>query len=128
MSKEPEETPRPQDALERIFHEPNRMAIMSTLCAAEKGLSFTEIKKTCNLTDGNLNRHLKVLSEAKAITIKKAFVNDKPRTTVSLSKLGLQKFTEYLAALEEMLRMAKAAVSDEPAKETGGLSGEFATA
>jgi len=103
----------PYDSLERIFHEPNRMAIMSALCTAEKGLRFSDIKKTCNLTDGNLNRHLKVLSEAKAITIKKKFVDDKPCTTVSLSEIGLQRFNEYLHALEQVLQRAKEAVSED---------------
>lgn len=103
----------PYDSLERIFHEPNRMAIMSALCTAEKGLRFSDLKKACNLTDGNLNRHLKVLSEAKAITITKKFVDDKPCTTVSISKLGLERFSEYLNALEEVLQRARNAVSED---------------
>ena len=52
MSKEPA-----TNALERIFHEPNRLAIMSTLCAADEGLAFTDLRDACGLTDGNLNRH-----------------------------------------------------------------------
>ncbi len=31
-------TENPFDALEKIFHEPNRLSIMSALCATEKGL------------------------------------------------------------------------------------------
>jgi len=98
------------DQLEKIFHEPNRLAIMSALCAAPKGLAFTELKEACDLTDGNLNRHLKVLSDSKAISVKKAFVDDKPRTTITLSKAGLKRFTEYLSALEEILEQARAAL------------------
>jgi DNA-binding transcriptional ArsR family regulator len=94
------------EALERIFHEPNRLAIMSALCAADRGLSFGELKEECDLTDGNLSRHLKVLQEAKAITVKKTFVGEKPRTTVYLSKQGLERFGEYLAALREVLEQA----------------------
>lgn len=117
----------PYDALERIFHEPNRMAIMSVLCTAEKGLRFSDLKKSCNLTDGNLNRHLKVLSEAKTVTIKKKFVDDKPCTTISLSKLGLQRFSEYLNALEQVLKRAKDAVSEE-ARETAPIIGNVVKA
>jgi DNA-binding transcriptional ArsR family regulator len=97
---------RPIEALEKIFHEPNRLAIMSALCAADRGLSFGELKEECDLTDGNLSRHLKVLQEAKAITVKKTFVGDKPRTTIYLSKQGLERFGEYLAALREVLEQA----------------------
>ena len=117
----------PYDSLERIFHEPNRMAIMSVLCTAEKGIRFSDLKKSCNLTDGNLNRHLKALSEAKAITIKKKFVDEKPCTTISISKLGLQRFSEYLNALEQVLQRAKDAVSEE-ARSNAPLIGETVNA
>jgi len=101
------------DALERIFHEPNRLSIMSALCAADKGLSFNELKDACGLTDGNLNRHLKVLQEADAVRIEKAFVHDKPRTTVYISKAGLARFSEYLEALSDVLETAKQALPAE---------------
>ena len=64
----------PYEALERIFHEPNRLAILSALCAADDGLAFTELRDACDLTDGNLNRDLKVLEAADIIRIKKLFV------------------------------------------------------
>ena len=100
----------PFDALERIFHEPNRLAIMSVVCAARDGVPFTEIKATCDLTDGNLNRHLKVLEEAKAVSIRKRFVKSKPLTTVHLTKTGAQRFTQYLGALDQVLQRAQQAM------------------
>lgn len=117
----------PYDALERIFHEPNRLAIMSALASADQGLRFGDLKQVCNLTDGNLNRHLKALDEAKAISIWKRFVKGKPCTTVSISKIGLKRFTEYLSALEKVLESAKTAVSEET-KEEGGMLGGFQNA
>ena len=57
--------PHAPDALERLFHEPSRLAIMSALAAAERaGLTFTELKEQCRLTDGNLNRHLAALEDS----------------------------------------------------------------
>lgn len=102
------------DSLEKIFHEPNRLSIMSALCAAKAGLSFPELKQICKLTDGNLNRHLKVLSDNSAVRIKKKFVDDKPRTTVTLSAKGLARFQEYLSALEQVLVTARGAISSSP--------------
>ncbi len=105
------------ELLERIFHEPSRLAIMSALCAAEKGMTFGELKETCDLTDGNLNRHLAVLSEAGAVRIEKAFVDARPRTTVLLTKTGLARFMEYLDALTDVLKKARSAIPVEKRKQ-----------
>ena len=103
-------------ALERIFHEPNRMAILSALCAASTPLSFTELKSMSGLTDGNLSRHLKALEDASVIRIRKTFVGVKPRTTVALTDKGLKRFEEYLSALSEVLKMAQKAMATELGK------------
>lgn len=100
----------PYAALKQIFHEPNRLAIMSTLVNAPDGIAFNDLKEECNLTDGNLSRHLQMLGKAKAIKIKKSFVGNKPRTTVYLSDRGRDHFLEYLQALDEVLRMAAEAL------------------
>ncbi|OGV62829.1 MAG: hypothetical protein A2283_02685 [Lentisphaerae bacterium RIFOXYA12_FULL_48_11] len=101
------------EALEKIFHEPNRLAIMSVVCASDQGFSFNELKEVCNLTDGNLNRHLKVLDEAGAVRIEKKFVDAKPRTTIIITAKGLDRFNEYLSALSEVLKKAKEAIPEE---------------
>ena len=118
----------PFEALERIFHEPNRLAIMSALCAADNRLSFNKLKEECGLTDGNLNRHLKVLQEAKAIKTQKAFVDEKPKTTVFISKNGLNRFNEYLAALSEVLATAKKALPARKKKAVAAPLGKTVTA
>ena len=117
----------PYDALERIFHEPNRLAIMSAVCAADDGLTFGELKEICKLTDGNLNRHLKVLEEAAVIKIRKTFVENKPRTTIQITKTGLDRFNEYLSALSEVLKMAKQSLPAEQRKHLPLLGAKLAT-
>ncbi len=106
----PPPEPIDTEALARIFHEPGRLAIMSALCAAQDGIAFTDLRATCSLTDGNLNRHLNALAEAGAIRVDKRFVRGRPRTTVFVSQRGLRRFTEYLDALEQALRAAQAAL------------------
>jgi DNA-binding transcriptional ArsR family regulator len=101
----------PYTALKPLFHEPNRLAIMSALSHAIDGLTFNEIKAECELTDGNLSRHLKALEEAGAIRVEKTFVNVKPRTTVFLSTAGRKGFLDYLQALEEVLQKAAESVA-----------------
>lgn len=99
------------DLLERIFHEPNRLAVMSHLAAAPQGLTFSALRDACGLTDGNLNRHLKALEEAGAVISEKKFVGLKPQTTIRLTAEGLARFSDYLAALEQVLRQAQQALN-----------------
>ena len=103
----------PYNALSRIFHEPNRLAIVSALCSATNGLSFRDLKEECALTDGNLSRHLKALEEAEMVQLKKRFIGAKPRTTILLTEYGREQFIAYLQALEEVLKKAAEAVSGE---------------
>lgn len=116
------------ETLERIFHEPNRLAIMSVLCGSRKGISFTDLKDACRLTDGNLNRHLKVLEEADAVRIEKSFVDSKPRTTVHLSETGRKRFSEYLDALSEVVEKARQALPSRRPAPHSDLSAQPAPA
>ena len=106
----PNTSETPYNALKRIFHEPNRLAIVSALCAAHRGLTFLQVKRECSLTDGNLSRHLKTLEEAGMIDIRKRFVGSRPRTTIHLTDAGRENFIEYLKALEEVLKQAASAL------------------
>ncbi len=96
----------PFSGLKSVFHEPNRLAIVSVLSAQPEGVSFSELKEECELTDGNLNRHLKTLEEAQVVHIEKKEVNGKSRTVVKLSESGREMFIEYLQTLEEVLKKA----------------------
>ncbi len=112
----------PYDSLQKLFHEPHRLAIMSTLCATGQGLSFTELRKECGLTDGNLSRHLKTMEDAQVIRVEKAFVARKPRTMVYTSDVGHDSFLEYLTALEEVLNRAVSAVQSYEENTAGAVS------
>ncbi len=82
------------------------MAIMSALCSSERGLCFAELKEQCHLTDGNLSRHLKALSHADAVRLRKVTSRSKPRTMVEITDRGRESFIEYLRALEWVLHTA----------------------
>jgi DNA-binding transcriptional ArsR family regulator len=113
----------PYEALEKMFHEPNRLAIMSALCASVNGMTFVGLKDICGLTDGNLNRHLKVLQEAGVIKNKKEFVASKPRTTVLVTVKGINRFNDYIGALSAVLDRAKKAIPAEKKAVSASLSG-----
>ena len=94
------------EGLDRVIHEKARLGIMTSLAARPEGLAFTDLKALCDLTDGNLNRHLDVLREAGFVEIRKSKENRRSRTTCRLTSLGRQKFLEYVGALERVVAEA----------------------
>lgn len=109
----------PYEALQRVFHEPHRLAIMSALLSAPDGLTFGQLRDELDLTDGNLSRHLKALQDAKAIRIDKSFAANRPRTTVFLSQEGRARFLDYLDALEAVLTEAASRADERKARTAG---------
>ena len=100
----------PYEGLQRAFHEPKRLALMAALIGAqEREMSFNDLKAECDLTDGNLNRHLRTLEAAGAVAFRRVQGPARPQTIVSLTKGGERAFLDYLASLEEVLKLAAAA-------------------
>lgn len=107
------DAPYAYHGLDRVFHEKARLGIVSSLIGHADGLTFTDLKALCDLTDGNLSRHLQVLEEAGYVEIEKGFEGKRPRTSCSLSDRGRSKFAEYLEVLEQVLRTANSYREDE---------------
>jgi len=94
------------EGLDRILHEKARLGILTSLLSHVNGLRFNELKEVCSLTDGNLSRHLQVLSEAGMVEIWKGFENNRPQTLCRLSSKGRERFFAYLSELERVLKDA----------------------
>lgn len=97
--------------LDKIIHEKTRLGIMTTLAAHPKGILFPDLKELNDLTDGNLNRHLKVLADAELITSKKSDRGRNSKTTYRLTSVGLAAFVDYLNQMEQVLKRASAATA-----------------
>ncbi len=98
--------PYAYDGLDRIFHEKARLGIVTSLVSQSHGLSFSELKVLCGLTDGNLSRHLQVLEEAGFVRIDKSFEGRRPHTNCQLTEAGQSAFAAYLDALRQVLEDA----------------------
>ncbi len=98
--------PEPFLQLDRVIHEKGRLPIMSLL-AANTELSFTEIRDTLKMTDGNLSMHLKTLQEAGYVAVTKSYQNRRPLTTCSLTAAGRRAFASYIDLLEQIVRQTK---------------------
>src|SRR5687767_5268186 len=82
--------------LDRVIHEKARLGIMTSLVARPEGLAFTDLKELCELTDGNLNRHLDVLREAGLVEIHKERGGRRTRTVCRVTALGRTQFLKYV--------------------------------
>lgn len=97
------------EALDRTIHERARLGIMASLAANADGLLFPELRKLCDLTDGNLNRHLLVLQEAGLVEVLKQGEGRASQSTCKLTRRGRAEFAAYVEALERVLQDAAAA-------------------
>ena len=98
--------PEPFLQLDRVIHEKGRLAIMSML-AASPALSFTELRDTLNMTDGNLTTHIRTLQEAGYVSVTKSFRDNRPLTTCALTSAGKKAFTNYINLLESIIQQTK---------------------
>jgi len=98
--------PEPFLQLDRVIHEKGRLAIMSLLAATPQ-LSFTEMRDTLGMTDGNIMAHIRTLHEASYVSITKAFQQGRTLTTYSLTAPGRKAFTAYIDLLEQIVQQTK---------------------
>ena len=101
--------PEPFLNLDRVIHEKGRMAIMSLLAATPE-MSFTELRDTLSMTDGNITTHIKTLQQAGYVGVTKSVQNNRPLTTCSLTTAGRAAFKDYVELLEQIVRQTKSQI------------------
>ncbi|MGH3502694.1 MAG: transcriptional regulator [Nocardioidaceae bacterium] len=91
-------------AIDRVVHEPARMAILSVLDGVEEA-DFVFLQRALGLTKGNLSAHLTKLENAGLVASSKAFVNRVPRTRLRITTDGKRargRHWEQLQALRHL--------------------------
>ncbi len=89
--------------LDRLIHEKVRLGIVSAL-AANESLSFNDLKKLLNTTDGNLSVHARRLEDAKYVTCTKTFEGRMPKTEYRLTMAGRRALEKYLDHMEALIK------------------------
>lgn len=92
--------------LDRLIHERLRLGIVSAL-AANESLTFNELKKLLDTTDGNLSVHARKLEEAEYVVCQKTFEGRVPRTEYRLAPAGRRALEKYVSHMEAILRAVK---------------------
>jgi len=98
-----EQTGAPASKLERLIHERLRLGILSAL-AVNQSLTFNELKKLLDTTDGNLSVHARKLEDAGYVQCTKSFDNRVPRTEYRLTANGRKSLERYLDHMEALIR------------------------
>ena len=90
-------------ALDRLIHERMRLGIVSSL-AANRSLTFNELKKLLKTTDGNLSVHARKLEDANYIACTKSFQGRMPKTEYRLTEAGRRALEKYLNHMEALIQ------------------------
>jgi len=103
--------------LDRLVHEPARLAILTVLSAC-RSADFLFLQRLTGLTKGNLSSHLAKLEGAGLVRIDKQFVGKLPRTEVSLTDAGREAVGRHWAQLEKLRRDAQGWQADDAVEPT----------
>jgi len=93
-------------ALDRLIHERMRLGIVSAL-AVNESLSFNDLKKLLQTTDGNLSVHARKLEEAGYVNCSKFFHQRVPKTEYRLTGDGRRALERYLNHMEALIRATR---------------------
>lgn len=87
-------------AVDRVVHEPARLAILTVLTGAE-WVEFGFLETVCRLSKGNLSSHLAKLEAAGLVQVEKSFRGRRPLTRLAITTQGrdaLNRYRDQLAA------------------------------
>jgi len=104
-------------SLDRLIHQPARLAIMAVLSACESA-DFTYLLNATGLSKGNLSANLSKLEEGGYVAIVKSFKGKYPNTSCSLTVAGRRAFNtywkQYLALAQHLEKQETPSVSPSP--------------
>lgn len=87
--------------LDRLVHEPARLAILTALDACASA-DFLFLHRLTGLTVGNLSAHLAKLEEAQLVTVEKRFIGRIPNTQASITKAGRAALRRHWRGLQRL--------------------------
>ena len=107
MTADPVGTPHWEglDGLDRLLEHRSRFG-MAVLLGRSTRMTFRHLKDLLEETDGNLGAHLKKMEAAGYLNANKTFVDGKPVTWYSLTRVGQAALKKHLDALERIIQNA----------------------
>ncbi len=95
------DVPDAMPEIDRLVHEPARLAILTVLAACERA-DFLFLERATGLTRGNLSVQLSKLEQAGLIEIEKTIERKRTLTTAALLRRGRTMLDDYWRMMELM--------------------------
>lgn len=92
----------PTVGLDDVVHQRTRLGILSLLRDGAS-MQFGLLRDALQLTDGNLNRHLKVLADAGLVDSKRTEGKGRTRTWLTITDSGRKALDAEIAALRALI-------------------------
>ncbi len=87
---------------DRLVYERVRLGILSSL-AVSPSMTFSELKRLLQTSDGNLSVHARKLEDAGYVVCTKSFEDRHPKTEYRLSAKGRRALEKYLDHMEALI-------------------------
>ncbi len=111
-------------SLDDTVHQRTRLALLSVLVEAD-GAETAYLKKSLNLTDGNLGRHLGVLQVAGMISVTKTGSSARARSWVAVTDHGRESYYREIRVLMQLVgaaqRSARRSRGSSASRTSGGI-------
>lgn len=100
----------PAAGLDETVHQQHRLGIL-TITAEAGQVDFGYLRRTLDMTAGNLSRHITILDEAGLIEVEKGYEGKRPRTWLTISPAGRRALAAEVAALRALVKAVERAGS-----------------
>lgn len=118
-----EQNSAPMQSLDPVLHQPVRTQIVAYLVGRGEA-TFTELKRVLQMSDGNLESHLKKLIAAEYVITRKETSGNRQQTLYILTEAGHAAFRVYLSSLQKLLGVHLQQEAEEHETALDGVSQE----
>ena len=95
----------PRHQLDELIQAPVRFSIMAALSGIGEA-EFAFVRDTVEVSDPTLSKQVAVLEGAGYVRVKKGYVGKRPRTWLSLTPVGRERFARQLDTLRSIAESA----------------------
>ena len=93
-------------ALDPVIHAPARLQLAAMLASVDE-MEFATARETLDVSDSVLSKHLSQMQEVGYVRLRKAALDGRQRTWLSLTGKGRKALDRHLSSLESIVALAR---------------------